>query len=89
MLDDLKKILGINNNEFDSIINSYIASAKKDLEESGVDSTKSADITLPLIKTAIQTYVQAFFDINNRDAYMEAYNIQKDQLRKNSSYNGG
>ena len=35
MLEDIKKALGLNNSEFDSIINNYIDASKSDLEAAG------------------------------------------------------
>ena len=39
MLDEIKKMQGINHNEFDSTINNLIGSAKEDLKSIGIVDT--------------------------------------------------
>ena len=85
MLEDIKKMLGINNNEFDSIIKNYIESAKKDLEMVGIDKSKFM-INDKLINSAIFSYVKSFLDVDNSELYSNAYMLQKDTLRHLSEY---
>lgn len=85
MLEDIKKIQGINHTEFDNMINGYIASAKADLKGIGIVDTL-VDNNSSLIQTAIITYVLSFLDVDNADMYMESYNRQKDVLRHTSEY---
>lgn len=82
MRDDVKKILGICNDDFDDIIDGYIASAKKDLEMVGV----SVDEADALISTAIKCYVCGMIDEENHDRWFNSYAFQKDGLRHYESY---
>lgn len=85
MLEEIKKIQGINNTEFDTIIEGYINSCKIDLKVLGIseDLIKKSD---PLINTAIITYVLSFLDVANSQMYSESYSLQKDVLRHLSEY---
>ena len=87
MLADIKKALGLNNDEFDSIINNYVSSAKKDLEMVGIaKSIVEADSIDPLIYSAILSYVQSKFDLNNSELFQNSYDLQKNFIRRISSY---
>ena len=88
MLDEIKKIQGINQNEFDSMINNWIESAKLDLKSIGIVSTF---INNPdsLIQTAIITYVLSFIDVPNSEMYARSYSLQKDVLRHLKEYTWG
>ena len=85
MLDEIKKIQGINHDEFDSMIKIWIESAQLDLKSIGIVDTL---IYKPnsLIKTAIITYVLSFLDVLNADLYANSYALQKDVLRHTSEY---
>ena len=85
MLDKLKKIQGINHNEFDDTINMWIAAAKLDLKSIGIVDTliNSND---SLIETAIITYVLSFLDVVNSELYNNSYQLQKDVLRHTTEY---
>lgn len=85
MLEDIKKIQGINNNEFDTIIQNYIDSAKLDLKAIGIAKSK-IDEEDKLITTAIITYVLSFLDVNNSEMYSSSYALQKDVLRRLTEY---
>ena len=85
MLDEIKKIQGINHTEFDNMINIWIESAKLDLKSIGIVDTL-IDIPDSLIKTAIITYVLSFLDIANAELYSNSYNSQKDVLRHTTEY---
>lgn len=87
MLEEIKKIQGINHNEFDSMINTWIESAKLDLKSIGIVDTK---VNTPdsLVQTAIITYVLSFLDITNAELYAQSYALQKDVLRHYTEYNG-
>lgn len=85
MLEEIKKIQGINHRDFDSIIQSYIDSAKLDLTAIGIAKNK-VDKEDSLIKTAIYTYVLSFLDVNNSEMYSNSYNLQKDVLRHLDDY---
>lgn len=85
MLEDIKKIQGINHNEFDDMINTWIQSAKYDLKGIGIVNTL-IDNPNSLIKTAIITYVLSFLDVVNSEMYEKSYQLQKDVLRHTKEY---
>ena len=85
MLEEIKKIQGINHDDFDTIIWNYIESCKLDLKAIGIAKEK-VDLDNDLIHTAILTYVLSFLDVNNSEMYSNSYNLQKDVLRRLSEY---
>lgn len=85
MLADIKKMSGINNTDFDTIITTEIASAKADLQACGIAPGKISESD-PLIYSAIVTYVKGFIDVENSELYKNAYDLQKDALRHYTEY---
>jgi hypothetical protein len=85
MLEEIKKIQGINHDEFDSMITTWIEAAELDLKSIGIVDTL-IDNPNSLIKTAIITYVLSFLDANNANLYSNSYAIQKDVLRHTKEY---
>ena len=85
MLEEIKKIQGINHDEFDSMISTWIESAKLDLKSIGIVNTLVDDPN-SLIKTAIITYVLSFLDVTNSELYANSYALQKDVLRHTTEY---
>lgn len=85
MLEEIKKIQGINNDDFDTLITNYIQSCKIDLECIGINK-KLIDTNDSLIETAIITYVLSFLDVDNAQMYADSYALQKDTLRKIGRY---
>lgn len=85
MLDEIKKIQGINHNDFDSTINIWIEAAELDLQGIGIVDTKISNPN-SLIKNAIITYVLSFLDVDNSELYSASYQLQKDVLRHTSEY---
>lgn len=85
MLDEIKKIQGINHTEFDTMITTWINSAKLDLKSIGIVSTL-VDNPDSLVQTAIITYVLSFIDVPNCEMYAKSYSIQKDVLRHLTEY---
>ena len=85
MLDEIKKIQGINHDEFDTMINTWISAAQLDLKSVGIVNTL---IYHPdsLIQTAIITYVLSFLDAPNAEMYAKSYLLQKDVLRHLTEY---
>lgn len=85
MLEDIKKIQGINHDEFDTIITTQINAAKLDLISIGIVDTK---VNTPddLIKSIIYNYVLSFLDVNRSEMYMNAYILQKDYIRRLEEY---
>lgn len=86
ILSEVKKIQGINHNEFDTTIKMWIESAVIDLKSVGIVDT-SVDKPDRLVQTAIITYVLSFLDTSN-EAYKTSYYYQKDALRHTSKYSG-
>ena len=87
MLEEVKKIQGINHNEFDTMIETWIDAAKLDLKSIGIVDTL-IDTPDDLIKTAIITYVLSQLDVDNAILYSNSYALQKDVLRHVGEYNG-
>jgi len=86
MLNDIKIILGIYNNQFDNILNSFILAGKKDLVEAGIVQNKVVE-TDALIYSALVSYVLSMFDTYEyRELSANAYALQKDQLRHYADY---
>ena len=85
MLQEIKKIQGINHNEFDHMIETWINSAEIDLKSIGIVNTL-VDNPDSLIQTAIITYVLSFLDVPNADMYAKSYSMQKDVLRHLTEY---
>ena len=76
MLDEIKKIQGINHNDFDSMITIWINAAKLDLKSIGIVDTL-IDTPDDLVKTAIITYVLSQLDVTNAELYSNSYALQK------------
>lgn len=85
MLDKIKKIQGINHSDFDSMINTWIESAKLDLKSVGIVDTLVNNPN-SLIESAIIRYVLSFIDISNAEMHANSYALQKDTLKRNSEY---
>lgn len=87
MLDEIKKIQGINHTEFDTMIQTWINAAKLDLKSIGIVDTL-IDTPDDLVKTAIITYTLSQLDVVNAELYSSSYNLQKDILRHLGGYTG-
>lgn len=87
MLEEIKKIQGINHNDFDDMINTWISAARLDLKSIGIVDTL-VDTPDDLVKTAIITYVLSQLDVSNAVLYSNSYALQKDVLRHVGEYNG-
>ena len=85
MLEKIKKIQGINHNEFDDTITMWIQAAKLDLKSIGIVDTL-VDSNDSLIETAIITYALSFLDVVNAELYANSYALQKDVLRHTKEY---
>lgn len=85
MLEEIKKIQGINHNDFDTMINTWISASQLDLKSVGIVNTLVDDPD-NLVKTAIITYVLSFLDVVNAEMYAKSYSIQKDVLRHLAEY---
>lgn len=87
MLEEIKKIQGINHNDFDSMITTWIEAAELDLKGIGIVDTL-VDTPNSLVKSAIITYVLSFLDVVNSELYANSYVLQKDALRHTGEYIG-
>ena len=85
MLEEIKKIQGINHNEFDTMITTWIEAAELDLKSIGIVNTLVSNPN-SLVKNAIITYVLSFLDVQNADLYASSYALQKDVLRHTTEY---
>lgn len=86
MLNDIKKILGINHNQFDTILTTFIIAGKKDLQEAGIIQSKIIESDA-LIYSALVSYVLSMMDTYEyREMSANAYALQKDQLRHYNDY---
>lgn len=87
MLDEIKKIQGINHTEFDTTINMWISAGKQELINIGIkQSLLGETITDTLIKTTIIEFVLSKLDVVNAELYTNSYSLLKDTLRHVSSY---
>lgn len=85
MLEEIKKIQGINHSDFDNMINIWIEAAELDLKGIGIVDTL-IDNPNSLVKNAIITYVLSFLDVTNAELYSNSYALQKDVLRHTTEY---
>jgi len=87
LLDSAKKVLRISSGmtTFDDEIADLIATAKLDLETSGIINIDDTD---PLIKQAILVYVKANYGLGNTEAdrYKGIYEKMRDKLANTSEY---
>ena len=83
MLEEIKKIQGINHDEFNFMITIWIEAAQLDLQSIGIVNTENPN---SLVKNAIITYVLSFLDVNNSELYNNAYQLLKDELRHTTEY---
>lgn len=91
MLEEIKKIQGINHTDFDDMINTWISAAKQDLInigilESLVNGGNQYEQLNPLIETAIIQFVLSQIDVANAELYANSYALLKDTLRHVSSF---
>lgn len=85
MLDEIKKIQGINHNEFDSTIKMWIDAARIDLKSIGIVDT-FVDNPNSLVKNAIISYVLSYIDVPNAELWSQSYYRQKDALRHTTEF---
>lgn len=85
MLEEIKKIQGINHSDFDSMITTWIEAAELDLKGIGIVDTLVSNPN-SLVKNAIITYVLSFLDVVNSELYASSYALQKDVLRHTKEY---
>ena len=88
MIDDVKEVLGIDHDNFDTQISTFIDAGKMDLEMAGILPSLIVE-TDPLIYSAVMSFTLSMIDTYEyRELSANAYAIQKDQLRHYRSYTG-
>lgn len=85
MLEKIKKIQGINHNEFDDAILGWIQAAEIDLKSIGIVDTL---VNNPdsLVEACMMSYVLGQLDVENSERYLKSYELQKDALRHTTEY---
>lgn len=86
MLEEVKKIQGINHNEFDTMIETWIEASKQDLINIGVKQDLVNEATDSLIRTTIIQFVLSQLDVSNSELYSNSYVLLKDTLRRVGAY---
>lgn len=86
MLEEVKKIQGINHCEFDNMINTWIDASKKDLINIGVKQNLVNEATDSLIRTTIIQFVLSQLDVTNSELYSNSYVLLKDTIRRVGAY---
>lgn len=89
MLNEIKKIQGITHTEFDTMIETWIATAKQDLINIGINSSLvNATTPQSIIQTAIIQFTLSQLDVVNAELYANSYALLKDTLRHVEAYKG-
>lgn len=88
MLEDVKKYLRINHEEYDTEVQDLIDACKKDLELSGIALSNIEDSDV-LIKRVITIYCKLHFGFDNPDydKLQNAYNLLVNHLALSTDYN--
>lgn len=86
MLEEVKKIQGINHSEFDTMIETWIEASKQDLINIGVKQDLVNEATDSLIRTTIIQFVLSQLDVSNSELYSNSYVLLKDTLRRVGAY---
>lgn len=89
MLDEIKKIQGINHTEFDTTINMWISAAKQELINIGIKSDLVNGDSDDLINSTIICFVLSQLDVVNNEMYFNSYSLMKDTLRHVGNYQSG
>lgn len=89
MLDEIKKIQGINHTDFDTTINMWISAAKQELINIGIKSDLVNGDNDNLIKSTIICFVLSQLDVVNSEMYTNSYVLMKDTLRHVGAYQNG
>lgn len=86
LLDEVKKALRLKNDIFNDEIESLIAEAKKDMQNSGIINIDEKDSA---VRSCIKTYCKANFGLDNKDSekYAASYRMQVDKLSLCGEYN--
>lgn len=88
MLDEIKKIQGINHTDFDTTITMWINAGKQELINIGINQNLVNSDNDNLIKTTVICFVLSQLDVVNSEMYSNSYALMKDTLRHIGAYNG-
>lgn len=88
MLDEIKKIQGINHTDFDTTITMWINAGKQELINIGINQTLVNGDNDNLIKSTVICFVLSQLDVINSEMYANSYALLKDTLRHVGAYNG-
>ena len=88
MLEEIKKIQGINHTEFDTTITMWINAGKQELINIGINSQLVNSDSDNLIKSTVICFVLSQLDVVNSEMYSNSYALLKDTLRHVGAYNG-
>lgn len=88
MLEEIKKIQGINHTEFDTTITMWINAGKQELINIGIKSELVNSDSDNLIKSTVICFVLSQLDVVNSEMYSNSYALLKDTLRHVGAYNG-
>ena len=88
MLDEIKKIQGINHTDFDTTITMWINAGKQELINIGINQTLVNGDNDNLIKSTVICFVLSQLDVVNSEMYSNSYALLKDTLRHVGAYNG-
>lgn len=86
MLEQIKKIQGINHSDFDDVIKMWINAGEQELINIGINSLLVNGETDSLINSAIICFVLSQLDVVNSEMYANSYALMKDTLRHVSEY---
>ena len=88
MLDEIKKIQGINHTDFDTTITMWIKAGKQELINIGINQELVNGDNDNLIKSTVICFVLSQLDVVNSEMYANSYALLKDTLRHVGAYNG-
>lgn len=88
VLDDVKNVLRISGNDFDTELIDLIEAARNELKLAGVDSTLADSTSDSLIKRAITVYCKAEFGFDNGEAerFRKSFDLIKQHLTLSTDY---
>ena len=89
MLDEIKKIQGINHTDFDATITMWINAGKQELINIGINQTLVNSDNDNLIKSTVICFVLSQLDVVNSEMYSNSYALMKDTLRHIGAYTNG
>lgn len=86
MLEQIKKIQGINHSDFDNVIEMWINAGEQELINIGIKNQLVNGGTDSLINSTIICFVLSQLDVVNSEMYANSYALMKDTLRHVTEY---